>query len=363
MMPTAYLMGAMSRVGRTSTALLMFVLASPGPSGLWVGAAAAWAQPASGGKRLILKDGSYQVVARYEIKGDRVRYLSVERSEWEEVPYALVDWPATDKWNKAHTPGASATPNSAPENQPSGAGNPDAASNEAAVIDAEAAAERAEQKARTPVIAPGLRLPDQDGIFVLDYFQSIPELIHLDQSTGNVNREASHNVLRAAITSFSGAKEPVRIDGQAAKVRVHVDDPVLYVSLDMNNGEQVAPESAMMVDTHGASSKADKDSYSSPDSRYTIVRMDVRPGERVIGAVQISRAGNATQTADVVPTKAEILPGKRWMKLTPKVNLEIGEYALMEILGPGQINLDVWDFGVSPNSPENKHPITPVKDN
>jgi hypothetical protein len=34
----------------------------------------------------------------------------------------------------------------------------------------------------------------------------------------------------------------------------------------------------------------------------------------------------------------------------------------MEILQPGVINLDVWDFGVSPNAPENKHPITPIKD-
>jgi hypothetical protein len=63
-----------------------------------------------------------------------------------------------------------------------------------------------------------------------------------------------------------------------------------------------------------------------------------------------------------VPTKAEILPGKHWMKLTPKEPLDIGEYALMEILQPGMVNLDVWDFGVSPNAPENAHVITPVKD-
>jgi hypothetical protein len=313
------------------------------------------------GKRLILKDGSYQIATRWEVKGDRVRYFSAERDEWEEIPYDLIDWPATDKWNKQHEPGAHAAPE---EQNPAGTGtpNPDDERKEAAAIDAEAAAEKAEQRARTPVVAAGLRLPDRDGIFVLDYFQSIPELIHLDQSTGNVNRDTNHNVLRAAITSFSGAKEPVRLDGQAARVRLHVDDPDIYVSLDTGNSEQVAPEDAFVVNTHGADSMKNKDDYSSPDSRYAIIRVDVEPRERVIGAVRISRAGNAVQSEDIVPTKSEILPGKHWMKLTPKEPLPIGEYALMEILAPGVINLDVWDFGVSPNSPENKHPITPVKD-
>jgi hypothetical protein len=116
-----------------------------------------------------------------------------------------------------------------------------------------------------------------------------------------------------------------------------------------------------MVNTHGANSVKDPNEYSSPDSRYAIVRVDVHPGERVIGALRISRAGAATQSEDIVPTKSEII-SKHWMKLTPKEPLDIGEYALMEVLAPGVINLDVWDFGVSPNAPENKHPITPIKD-
>lgn len=328
-------------------------------------APSAVAQPISG-KRLILKDGSYQIVTKWEVKKDRVRYYSAERADWEEIPYDLIDWPATDKWNKEHEPGAAPPASPTPADRP-GASTAGAASlqeeqKEAAAIDAAAAAEKANQEARTPLVASGLHLPDRDGIFILDNFQSVPELVHLDQSTGNVNRDANHNVLRAAIGSFSGAKEPVRINGQAARVRIHVDDPALYVSLDVGNSEQVAPEDAMMVNTHGASSVENKDDYSSPDSRYAIVRVDVQPGERVIGALRVTRAGNATQSEDIIPTKAEILPGRHWMKLTPKEPLPIGEYALMEIVAPGVINLDVWDFGVSPNAPENRHPITPVKD-
>jgi hypothetical protein len=352
----------------TATALLALIL-PPSLSGFLLGALAPFAHAqAAARQRLILKDGSWQIVTKYEIHGDRVRFYSAERDDWEEIPYSLIDWDATKKWNQDHTPGA-APPAGAPapmarpqpDNQSQTPGSGDTGMNEAAKVDAEAAAERADIKARVPLVAPGLHLPDEDGIFVLDNFQSIPELVRLDQTSGNVNRSAAHNVLKAAIDSFHGAQEPIRINGQAAPVRLHVNDPALYVALDTTTSD-IAPESAMMVDTHGASSVQDKNQFSSPDSRYAIVRVDVRPGERVIGAVRISRLGKATQSEDIVPTTAEILPGKHWMKLTPKEPLAVGEYALMEILAPGVINLDVWDFGVSPNAPENKHPITPIQD-
>src|SRR5579872_1339503 len=84
--------------------------------------------------RLILKDGSYQIVRKYEIVGDRVRYISLERGgDWEEMPESLVDWEATRKWERDHAEQL--------------AEDPSPAMKEAEDIDKEEAAERAEQAA------------------------------------------------------------------------------------------------------------------------------------------------------------------------------------------------------------------------
>ena len=54
---------------------------------LFVLAANSWAADL----KLYLKEGGFHVVREYEIKTDRVRFFSVERGEWEEMPLELVD--------------------------------------------------------------------------------------------------------------------------------------------------------------------------------------------------------------------------------------------------------------------------------
>src|SRR5246127_2958502 len=105
-------------------------------------------------RRLILKDGSYQLVTKYEVKGNRVRYYSTEREDWEELPNSLVDWPATDKFEKERA--ATAT------------------SPEAAQLDKELEHERELEEAELPQVAPGLRLPEDSGVFLLDNYHGEP---------------------------------------------------------------------------------------------------------------------------------------------------------------------------------------------
>ena len=137
--------------------------------------------------RLILKDGSYQVVMSYQVNGNVVRYTSAERDATEEVPAELVDWDATHKWERQH-----------PAADESDAGQGLAVA-PAPAIDPELLKEEADRAAWTPEVAPELRLPEQDSVLALDYFHGAPELVPLVQSEGELNRTTGHNILKLAI--------------------------------------------------------------------------------------------------------------------------------------------------------------------
>lgn len=291
--------------------------------------------------RLVLTDGSYQTVRRWEIKGDRVRYISTERNgAWEELPVSMVDWAATEKYARAHTPQGE---------QEAGA------SADAKAIDAEEAAEKAEVNSRTPEVVPRLHLPDRDGVWVLDYFQNQPELVTLEQNSGDVNQKTGHNVLRAAINPLASKKQEVRLDGAGSKVHLHGSQPVFYVSL--TGGDDTPRADAMAVDTHGTKSTG---AVSSPNSQYAIVTVEPRRDYRVITTVNLNVLGHAKQSQDVVPTTTAVLPGGHWMKVVPKEPLTVGQYALTELLNPNEINLSMWDFAIDPQSGDNLNAILPM---
>src|ERR1700730_15630891 len=50
--------------------------------------------------KLYLKDGDHHLVREYKVEADRVRYYSVERGDWEEIPLALVDVKRTEDESK-----------------------------------------------------------------------------------------------------------------------------------------------------------------------------------------------------------------------------------------------------------------------
>src|SRR3954468_11593747 len=150
-------------------------------------------QPARGSKRLVLKDGSYQLATQWEVKGDRVRYYSAERGEWEDVPNSMVDWDATDKFTREREAGKPAP--------------------EAVQLDKELEAEKKQDEARSPHVVPGLQLPEDGGVVILDTFENQPQLVELQQSGGEVNKNTKGNILRAAINPIASSRQNIEIPG------------------------------------------------------------------------------------------------------------------------------------------------------
>jgi hypothetical protein len=301
--------------------------------------------------RLILKDGSYQLVTKYEVKGDRVRYKSAERDEWEELPAALVDWPATEKYERDRV--TSAIP-------------------EAKALDKETDAEREAEESHLPQVAPGLRLPEDSGVFLLDNFQGEPQLVEMQQLEGDVNRNTRGNIFRGAINPIASAKQSVELDGEHATVHAHVAVPSIYINVDEQ--DRLSPEPP---EGETASAKPSEPSLDAPRARtqqpqqpqqpqqalipfdrFRIVRAKEKGGKRIVSNLKRNAAGKVSQNQDFVKTTITRVNGG-WLKLTPTEDLAPGEYALVEMKGTEGMNLYVWDFGVNPTAPQNANPWKP----
>jgi hypothetical protein len=278
-----------------------------------------------GTHRLIMKDGNYQSFSKCEVVAERVRYMSAERYEWEEVPNALVDWEATAKYEQARQAG-------------------ELPRESVRVASLEDEAERRARESRATAIAPGVRLPDTSGVFLLDSFQGKPELVELSQNGGEINQERSKNILRAAINPFSGSKQSIELKGARSAAQVHVSQLVIY--LNVEPGVPSAGES-------DKTSPAEATAHAVPPlaNRYRIARLSRKKDLRVIGNLKVAFTGKLSQEQELVPTTAELFSAP-WVKLTPLAPLQPGEYAVVEMLGEKEMNLYVWDFGVDPAAPE-----------
>jgi hypothetical protein len=298
------------------------------------------AQEAS--KRLILKDGSYQLVSQYELKGDRVRYMSTERNEWEELPSALVDWPATEKFEKERA--VSAVP-------------------EAATIDKETDAEREAEESHLPEVAPGLRLPDDSGVYLLDNFRGQAQIVELQQTEGNINESNRANILRGVIP-MAGAKQTIELEGSHAVIHSHVTVPSIYINVQDETSEAPLGETASSkmsqpsLDAPRAEQPQQPEQAIVPFDRFRIVQVKIKNGKRVLGDIKRNVTGKVSQDETVMKTTIDSIKGG-WLKLTPITELAPGEYALIETQGNEGMNLYVWDFGVDPKSPANANPWKP----
>jgi hypothetical protein len=262
------------------------------------------------GKKLVLKDGTYQLVREYQRNGDRVRYFSTERGTWEEIPAAMVDWDATKK-----------------------AENTDKQVNDALLkqIHIQEMAAHAE----TPVdvdasltVAPGVFLPEGEGMFALEG----KSVKRMDQVGTQVKTDKANKV-KQVLTPIPiiPSKKNVEIPGTRAKVRLTTDHPEFYL-------REPAPDPNRRSSIERSSRVGDI----APE--VILVRATVKGDKRFLESIR-SYFGQPydTQRKEIVVQRWDVAPDV--YRFTLGESLPPGEYAFAELL-PDGLNLFVWDFAV-----------------
>lgn len=245
------------------------------------------------GKKLIMKDGSFQIVSSYAVDGDRVRYLSVERGEWEEIPTSLVDWPATKKAEADRE-------------------KTDAALTTKLKSDEEAAAKAPVDVDVSFEIVPGVFLPPGEGFFLLDNHSVFP----LKQSPASAKLAKGHFVEQIAVpVPVIPSRTSVDLPGKHASFRTTDPTPEFY----FRTKDFAEPEIELIV-AHVQSSK-----------RH-IENIDTLFGQQSV--------------------KGKSVPLQEWQvakglyRFTLGKSLAPGEYALVQFFPKQGLDLLLWDFGV-----------------
>jgi hypothetical protein len=251
-------------------------------------------QFAQNATKLYLKNGSYELVRSYEVEGDRVRYYSVERSEWEEVPKSLVDFDATRRAQKQEQA------NQAKEVQ------------EAKQIEQPNLSQQLGRNGYE--VAPGVHLPSGEGLFAMDGTIVIP----LVQSAAISARDRKRLALNMAVPApLLKRRSFIELDGPAAAVRLSNAQPTFYAEF---------PDATV--------------------AHLQLIAVKSTKQDRRIEKVEVGAKGKPAESRETIPLgRTRVVPGV--YRLQPEQPLKPGEYAFGEVRG-NVLNLDVWDFGIGP---------------
>ncbi len=268
------------------------------------------------GKKLILNDGTYQVIREYQRNGERVRYYSLERGDWEELPASMVDWDATAK----------------------------AAGDEEKTSAAELEKLHKQQEARrmdnvTEVdaslkVAEGTFLPDGEGMFVVEG----KKVRILDQVSSQLKADKLRTLeqIISPVPLVPG-KQNLVLPGTKAALRIRSKTPEFYL-------REAAPD----PERTSAIQKSKRAGDAGPD--VELIRAKVTRNGRQLESI-------STMFGETMSKKRNAISVQRWevapsvYRFTLSEPLPPGEYILAQIVEDG-LDLFVWEFGVDePASP------------
>ncbi len=234
--------------------------------------------------RLYLADGGHHMVREHKVEGERVRYYSVERGEWEEIPIALVDLKKTDRElsNRVEA--------SAEENK---------------IVAEEEAAER---EARRIVAS----LPEVPGLYKLDAAGK-PVALKLAESVLVTDKKRQALKMLSPLPIIAG-KSTLEIPGEKAALAYSERRPEFYLRL-------------------------------SKTQQFALVQVTVKKGARVVEVVQVIPVSNERfeERKELEIFRQQLDEGL--YKLWPQADLVVGEYAWIEFT-EGAVNAMIWDFRI-----------------
>ena len=240
--------------------------------------------------KLYLKDGTYHAVREYQVEGDRIRYYSTERGDWEEIPKELVDLDKTERERNAKT---------------------QEATKEARELDEEEKAERAQRKEIEAI-------PMNVGAYYNDG-QKVDALPRADYEVVTNKKRKTLQVL-SPVPLVPG-KASVVIKGDHSSFVVKEERPNFYLRLEQQE-------------------------------RFGIISLTPKKDLRVVENISIVPvAKQAVEERKQMDTfEQELASGL--FRVWPEKPLTPGEYALVEFADTGDrndIELLIWDFAYRPN--------------
>jgi hypothetical protein len=243
---------------------------------------AAWAA----NLKLYLKDGTFQLVREYQVQSDRVRFYSIERSQWEEIPLDLVDLKRTE--------------GEAAERQ--------------ATLDKETKMVSEEEKVERQIKQDISRIPQDPGVYWLEGKEA--KVLPVAETTVHTKKGRSILQKLAPVPIVSG-KATVELKGAHSAHVFSNPEQELYIQL-------------------------------SDIERFGIARLTPKADVRIVENVTTMPVTNeVVEEPEMVEIFQSQLTPDGLYKIWPKTPLPAGEYAVIEYAA-GKLNIQTWDFAIKP---------------
>ena len=237
--------------------------------------------------KLYLKDGGYHLVREYQVQGDRVRFYSIERSQWEEMPVNLIDLAKTD-------------------------------------------AEQKKVQSETRKEAREIDEEDKAALALRREIESIPinsgAYYKGNETTLKALPAAEYQVVTNKTRKVLTYLSPIPIIPGKATVVIKGDHSAFAVT-------DPRPEFYLRL---------------AKEERFGIVRLTPKKNVRIVENISIIPVVNENyEERKQMPAFTQEMESDLY-KVWPEKSLEPGEYALLEY-AEGQVDMSIWDFSYHQN--------------